>query len=244
MRLMIILLMFIFGSAYAADTQRYKAAIVHAAHTAGVDPVTLTIIAEVETNFRNIKSYSTKSTAEGLFQFTDRTWADMIQRYGKPYGYGPRTSKYNYRANALMAAFYLKHNQEQLTRTLKREPTPSELYLAHLLGTRGAKILLSSKTSRRAAYVVSYAYAQNQPIFKTKKGRYRTVGQLRDHMHYRFTKLYNEHESQVLEIANNRRFDIWRYSAFTPIKNWLINEWILLDVSTLTARHVTTQVGG
>lgn len=242
MRLLALLLLIVSLPSYAG-LQRYGDAIIDAARTVGVNPVTLAIIANVETNFSNVRANAPKSTAEGLFQFTDTTWRHMLVRHGEQYGIPLNTSKYDYRANALMAALYLKHNQEMLRDLLKREPTPAELYLAHFLGTSGVRTLMTAKTSLRASQVVAYAYPNNRPLFVTRDGRHRTVGQFRDHMNQRFTALYEEYEEPVSRMAWGHTEPV-RHNPFTPIKDWLKHQWALIDVNTLTAQLIALQVEG
>ena len=102
---------------------------------------------------------------------------------------------------------------------------------------------MTAKTSLRASQVVAYAYPNNRPLFITRDGRHRTVGQFRDYMNQRFTALYEEYEEPVSRMAWGHT-EVVRHNPFTPIKDWLKHQWSLIDVSTLTAQLVAMQVEG
>lgn len=77
------------------------------------------------------------SSAEGLFQFTDRTAR----------GYG-LNNKFDPVASTDAAGRLAADNRAALKRALGRDPTPGELYLAHQQGAGGAIKLLSNPNAR------------------------------------------------------------------------------------------------
>jgi len=98
-----------------------KAALRH-----GVDPTGLIKTAGIESHF-NPNAKNPKSSAGGLFQFIDST----AKRYGL-------ANKYDAAQSADAAARLWKDNKDYLSRSLGREPTNGELYLAHQQGPAGA----------------------------------------------------------------------------------------------------------
>src|SRR5262249_5731203 len=100
-------------------------AITGAGQQTGVNPGLLTKIATTETGLGPNAQNST-STASGLFQFTDQTWKDMVNKYGKSLGV-TENDKNDPEASALMGALFTRDNQQKLTDALKRSPTAGEL---------------------------------------------------------------------------------------------------------------------
>jgi hypothetical protein len=98
-----------------------KAALRH-----GVDPVGLIKTAGIESHF-NPSAKNPKSSAGGLFQFIDST--------AKSYGL---SNKYDAAQASDAAARLWKDNRESLAKSLGRDPTNGELYLAHQQGIGGA----------------------------------------------------------------------------------------------------------
>lgn len=91
------------------------------------------------------------SSAGGLFQFIDSTW-------GK---YGGGASKFDPAAATDAAARLARDNQSYLTKTLGRDVTPAELYLAHQQGAGGAAKILSNPEAAASSIVGGKAVALN-----------------------------------------------------------------------------------
>ena len=113
----------------AADIQKI---ITDAADKYGVPVEALMAIASIESSF-NPLAKNPRSSAAGLFQFIDSTAKGM----GLADPYDPVASA---DAAARMAATNIK----SLRKTLGREPTTGELYLAHQQGLGGARALLAN----------------------------------------------------------------------------------------------------
>lgn len=110
--------------------------ITGAATRYGVDPQALATIARIESGL-DPTARNPNSSASGLFQFVNRTG----QQYGLQDPFDPVQS-------SDAAARLTRDNAAQLRRTLGREPTPGELYLAHQQGATGAARLLSNPNAR------------------------------------------------------------------------------------------------
>lgn len=104
--------------------------------------------AKAESN-NNPNAKNPNSTASGLYQFTNKTWADMVSKYGKQTGIGLK-DKNDPVAQATMTKFLAQDNIKSLQNTLGRLPTKGELYMAHVLGAKGASQLINSNPNKEA----------------------------------------------------------------------------------------------
>lgn len=142
------------------------------------------------------------SSATGLFQFIEQTWLSMVKQEGGKQGLGDyadaissdssgrltvadastRDKILQLRSDpqvaAVMAGALTQKNGEQLASALGRQPLAGELYMAHVLGARGATDLIrtaASDPTRAAAADFPDAAAANRGIFYDKSGRARSA---------------------------------------------------------------------
>lgn len=141
------------------------------------------------------------SSATGLFQFIEQTWLAMVKQEGPKQGlagYADAISESGGRlmvadpaarekilelrkdpqVAAVMAGALTQKNREQLAGSLGRQPHAGELYMAHVLGARGASDLIRTAMSdptRSAARDFPEAAAANRGIFFDKSGRARSA---------------------------------------------------------------------
>lgn len=141
------------------------------------------------------------SSATGLFQFIEQTWLSMVKQEGPKQGLssyadaitesGGRLTVADPAARekilelrkdpqvaAVMAGALTQKNREQLAGALGRQPQAGELYMAHVLGARGAADLIKTAASdptRAAAKDFPEAAAANRSIFFDKTGRARSA---------------------------------------------------------------------
>lgn len=134
---------------------------------------------------------NTASTAAGPFQFLERTWLGLFQRYGAAYGQSELASKISVKngiprvddpavrkqildlrhdvdLSAGMAARYLSEGRERLSRNLKRPVTETESRIAYVLGVGGAAQLLraaQSSPNAVAAELLPKAAEANRGLF-------------------------------------------------------------------------------
>jgi hypothetical protein len=132
-----------------------KASITSAAQTHGVDEGYLAAIAQKESSF-NPTARAKTSSATGLFQFTDKTWDDVVAKHKKELGLQGadqatiRAARNNPAINSQAAALLTKDNQRILERRVGNgyKATPSDLYLAHFMGVDAAgKVIAASNTN-------------------------------------------------------------------------------------------------
>lgn len=150
------------STSYSAPSATISAVIRSAAKLVGMDVNIMFTMAGLESNF-NPNAGATTSSARGLFQFISDTWAGMVKAYGKTYGIGIRDVM-DPRANAIMAALFLRDNSAQLQRRIGRKPTATDLYIAHFLGLPGALIFFAN-LDKIAAQILPNAARSNPNIF-------------------------------------------------------------------------------
>ncbi len=149
---------------------------------------------------------ASRSSAEGIYQFTADTWLQQMKLHGAKYGYAKlagkiyRDSRGRYRVTdrntraeilalrrspriaALLAAEFAKSNKKILQDQVGGEITPADLYLAHFMGPSGAVMLIRADKftpHKLAADLFPDAAMANPPIFYNKKKKMRTVRQVR-----------------------------------------------------------------
>jgi hypothetical protein len=118
------------------------------------------------------------STASGLLQFTDDTWAKAVARWGKETGITLK-DKNRPEAQRTLAERLAADNARILTRQIGREPTDGEVYIAHFLGAQDAARLIRAKDSPRQAVLLfpRRVVNANRPVF-FDKNRPRTAGEV------------------------------------------------------------------
>jgi hypothetical protein len=155
-------------------SQNVLAAIREASTAVGIEFGFLMAMAAQESGFNpnarppiNPATGQRYSSALGLYQFLDATWAQMVQVYGAQYGIGPddRTTP---RASALIGAQYSKDNAAYLGRHGITQVGDAEMYIAHFLGQGGATEFLSAyyrDSTQSAANIVPAAARANPTVF-------------------------------------------------------------------------------
>jgi hypothetical protein len=172
----------------------------------GVDISYLMKLAETESSF-NPMSEARNSSATGLYQFTKATWLNTLKRHGSKYAIiadyaakirysstrvGPFVRdealyqhlldlRKNPRLAAIMAAETVRDHQQKLGQSLDREPSETDLYLAHFLGINNAIAFLQSlkqSPDMNAMKLFPKAARSNQNIFQPSACAPRTVDEV------------------------------------------------------------------
>ena len=164
----------------------------------GIDRGIMFAVASIESSF-NVGAKASTSTAKGLFQFTQRTWDDLIKR--KTFAGFRFTSKdiHNPYKNTTMAAAYLKNIQEKMQSTLGRSPAPADIYLAHFLGLTGANAFLTALTSSPDSLgkdVFAKAASSNKNIFYNN-GTPRTLAEIWEALSGKVNRAYAKFSGQT-----------------------------------------------
>ncbi|HEY6816601.1 MAG TPA: lytic transglycosylase domain-containing protein, partial [Croceibacterium sp.] len=183
-----------------------RAAIARASAATGVDFNYLLAQAKIESALDPSARAGTSSAA-GLYQFTSGTWLETLDRHAARHGMqwiddaisrnGGRAQvgdsstrdylmslRYDADASALMAAELARDNAGEIRGVLGREPDAAELYMAHFLGSGGARTFLSALQTdpgQSAAGLLPQAAGANRPIFYDG-GRARSVGEVMELM--------------------------------------------------------------
>ncbi|PVE22154.1 lytic transglycosylase [Microvirga sp. KLBC 81] len=199
--------------------------ILKAAHVTGVDPVYMMTLADVESSL-SPEAKAPTSSAEGLFQFIDRTWLEIVAMHAADYGFTAaaeairmisgeptvsdkdrewimnlRTDPY---FSALMAGELIKDVERALIAQGERELAEAELYLAHFLGAKSAVRfleVLDRDPNMKASKLFPKAAKANTGLFMEGKGRKRRPVTV--------AELYNKIDSKIV-----RRLD--RYEGIGP----------------------------
>jgi len=173
-----------------------RAAIARASQATGMDFDYLLAQAKLESSL-DPSAKAPTSSAAGLYQFTQGTWLQTLDRHAGRHGLdwadaaisGGRVAdptmraqimalRYDPQASALMAAELASDNRAELSAELGREPDSAELYLAHFLGIGGAKAFLGALQAdpgQSAAALMPKAAAANRTIFYDAGGTPRSV---------------------------------------------------------------------
>ncbi|GGK42003.1 hypothetical protein [Salinarimonas ramus] len=176
-------------------------AVRSAAARTGVDPVYMLALADKESSLRPGVGAST-SSAEGLYQFIEQTWLDVVYHFGDAHGLSEeaddivRGADGRYRVedeerraeilglrrdpllSGLMAGEMLARDRARIEAAIGRGLAPHELYLAHFLGPAGAEIFLAAKDAdpdAKAAEAFAAAARANRTIFYERGDRRRPL---------------------------------------------------------------------
>lgn len=187
--------------------------ILHSAEKTGVDKTYMMATGWRETRF-DIDGKSRLSSARGLFQFTNVTWFRAIHAFGAKHGFeryakaisirkdstvvvnpGLRNEilalRDNPRASALMTGELAMLDMVRLERMTGLDIDWVDVYIAHFLGiTTGANFLeaLNDTPSMTVDKVVSAgAYKRNKAVFVGNDGKPKTVKQVFDSIHGKFS---------------------------------------------------------
>jgi hypothetical protein len=197
-------LIMLVGSAGGAAEPAVAGAIRNAATATGTNFEYLLATARVESGLNPGASAKT-SSAQGLFQFIDRTWLATLKQAGPSLGYGKyaaaitqdETGQFSVSdpqmrqkifalradpaANAAMAGAFTRSNSALLTDKLGRKASEGELYMAHFLGATGASKLINLATDHPtapAAAAFPRAAQANRSIFYDAQGKARSASEV------------------------------------------------------------------
>lgn len=191
--------------------------IKQAAAATGTSFEYLVSAAKIESNL-NPTAAAPTSSARGLYQFIEQTWLGTVKEAGAKFGYAKyadaitRTPSGRYEvsdaatrdeilklrndpaANAAFAGVLTQSNSFKLVGQIGRRPTDGELYIAHVLGVRGASRLINNaedNPNAAAANLFPSAAAANRSIFYDRGGRTRSVSEVYSVLNARYASALN-----------------------------------------------------
>ncbi len=203
------------------------AAIQQASAKTGVDFGYLVKQAEVESSM-NPNAKAKTSSATGLYQFIEQTWLRMVKTHGPEHGLDryadaikqkpngeyvvtDRNLKANIlnlrrdpKASSIMAAELSRDNHEVLKKTVDRDVTSTDLYLAHFLGAGGASNFLNSMQKNPwapAASLFPDAAQSNHNVFY-ENGKPLSLRAV----YNKFDSKFDSDTSPVTDVAENNTF--------------------------------------
>lgn len=177
------------GSGYAA----VKDTISEASKLVGVDEKTMVTKAALESSF-NPNARAGTSNATGLYQFVPGTWNEMMRKYGKKYGIPEGTPPTDARANAILAAQYMKDNEATLKNARGGGAVNgTDRYMAHFFGPGGATQMINADPNAIAASVLPKSAASNKETFYDANGRPRTVAEVRSFLDNKVNTALKKH---------------------------------------------------
>lgn len=168
------------GAPSTGSHANVMAALRAASSATGVDFGYLVKTAQRESNFDPSAKAST-SSATGLFQFTNTTWLDTVDRHGARHGLDTTgmsrdqilALRNNPELSARMGAELTAENARLIEARVGRPATPGELYAAHFLGASDAARLIEAARNNggiSAADLFPRAAAANANVFTDRKG--------------------------------------------------------------------------
>src|SRR5215213_5063306 len=169
-------------------------AVIRAAQATNTKPAVLTALADRDPALLPNRRV-TASSAQGVFQFGEGTWLEVLRRYGSKHGYGAQAKairivrgrpvvanstererllslRRDPYLSALMAGELITTHRQILAGKVARDPSFAELYMAHFLGVNGASrfvALLSDTPEKRASEAFPRAAKANSALFFDKK---------------------------------------------------------------------------
>jgi hypothetical protein len=146
---------------------------------------------------------NTRSSATGAYQFTERTWLDLMRRHGAELGQAKLASQVTVKNGAptvadpqtrsqilalrtdtglagAFAARYFAENRTSLAHSLGRQPSANEVQMAYLLGATGASRLIKAAANHPgigADKIVPSAVRHNPRLFGAHGGKIKTASE-------------------------------------------------------------------
>jgi len=188
-----------------AGFDKYKKVLYRVSQETGESATTLAAYSSIETNMRANVCNRSGSGACGLTQFLPGTWNAMVKQHHRKYGLSKNVSRSNAYANLAMTAEYIKSNRALLEKALKRDVSPSEVYLAHALGPGNALKVLRANPNKKITAVLHIHRGNNSLLYS--KGKALTVAQFKANMQRKFSVHSSTYRPAVNQYALNRMMD-------------------------------------
>ncbi|MAS86586.1 MAG: hypothetical protein CMH30_01205 [Micavibrio sp.] len=183
--------------------------IQNASAQTGVDFSYLVQQAKAESAF-DANAKAKTSSATGLFQFIERTWLDLADKYGEKYGLEGLSrqellaKRKDPEISSLLAAELASENKQVLEARTKGDIGATELYFAHFLGAGKAAEFVNARQSNgadKAAYLFPEAAKANKAVFFNKDGSAKTLDQVYAFFDKKFQDVVLPTQAAPVEVA-------------------------------------------
>ncbi|MFA7276240.1 MAG: transglycosylase SLT domain-containing protein [Pseudobdellovibrionaceae bacterium] len=225
-------------------------AIGYASKTTGVDFSYLLQQAHVESSFNpDVKAKT--SSATGLYQFLDKTWLDMVNKYGDKFGLEEEAAKISDNGKvssktdkadilalrndpkicSLMAAQLACENKEILESKTAGDVGATDLYLAHFMGPAAAAKFINAMDANpnaKAAALFPAAASANKGVFYDKSGKAKSL----EAVYATFEKKFTACETETVASTTT--------STATPAPTETAPTTALASAHKINAAHHTT----
>lgn len=230
------------ASPKAVQRAEVMAALRTASAKTGVGFDYLVKTAQRESNFDPNAKAGT-SSATGLFQFTDATWLNMLERYGDRHGVATEGQsrsellalRKDAKLSSVMAGELAGENAKILEKKLGRPATSAELYAAHFMGpSDAARLVVAARANRpgAAAELFPTAALANANVFHGKDGASLTTAQL-----------YAKLTGVAVGDADAGRVGAAQFDGATPASNHDIIMQAKMGVVSMTSSLMTALFG-
>lgn len=161
------------------------------------------LVSSLQESGNNAGAHNARSSATGAYQFTERTWLDLVRRHGAALGHADDAAQITVKSGApvvadvptrtnilalrsdtpfagALAARYFEENRAGLAHNLGRPPSENEVRMAFLLGRNGASRLIKAAHNQptlAADHVVPSAVRHNPGLFRNHDGTVKTAGE-------------------------------------------------------------------
>ena len=198
-----------------------------------IDPNYYETLAMIESS-GNPNARAKTSSASGLYQFTEGTWKEYVNRAGLDYTLEDR---FNPEKSRKVVEYFTKNNSKYLKSKIGKEPTSGDLYLAHFLGVGGARDLLLADSNTKVDSVVSKgALSANRSIFYNKNGSLKKVSDIKKWSRNKFREtkeetkeydFYNDPENLSSEQNTIENVQIAKSEAYAPKQEFEMPDYTL-----------------
>ncbi|QVW55277.1 hypothetical protein pEaSNUABM29_00237 [Erwinia phage pEa_SNUABM_29] len=189
--------------------EEIKPLIVNASQKQGVHAGMLATTIYRESRFNKNVGKNKRSSAHSVVQMTAGTKRFLLRTYGPELGIPKNANLNNPRYAVPLAAAYMRHIEDHLTKQLKRKPNNAEIALGYRFGEGAATAMIKNKSSVGKRWMASYRKdaafygAKVAPVPKPEKPH-----------QLAFAKI--EQDERVVELQK-----IWAtlYTTITPAAN-------------------------
>lgn len=141
------------------QAQPYGATAIATADKLGVNSTGVAAFAAAESDFRNVQTANSSTSATGPWQITSGTWDDTVKRFSLPYTSADRSDP---NAQAVVSSYLIRSYGGATSQALGRVATVQETYYSYVYGPAvGGKIAMAATSSPLSNFVPADNLANN-----------------------------------------------------------------------------------